>query len=87
MAFSKEPVRTAISVGEIRIVFRDDAPAGLPINGPEESISYQVLINYSDESQMWRKGDLAPHLTGAQITTIVNFVNAMRTKAVAEFIG
>jgi hypothetical protein len=83
MAFTKEVILTPVAIGEIRITMIDPMPN---TNNPQE-IRYQAQIVYSDTSTETRIGDLAPELTPAQINSLKSFIAAMRTKAVAEFIG
>lgn len=87
MAFTREAIRTPVAVGEIHIELID-APLGLPPAMPAtKGATYRVQILYSDGTTDWRNGDLVPHITQNQINQLLAFMDAMRTKAVAEFIG
>ena len=45
---------------------------------------YSVQVRYSDGDLDVITGDLVPHLTPAQINTLLTFIADMRTKAEAE---
>lgn len=82
MAFSKEPVKTPVSVYNIRITLTDnDATSGFP-----SSKNFQVDIKFNNGSIETRSGDLTPHLSAAQLTQLNSFLTAMRAKATAEFL-
>lgn len=82
MAFTHEAGRTATSIGRIEILLRD-----FPSETPAQTVLYQVQVIFSDGTDVQRAGNLAPHLTQTQINQLVAFMDSMRTKAVAEFIG
>lgn len=80
MSFTKEPTRTPTSLGDISIELFSPSDGGTP----KAAYSIQVLL--SDGSTRVLTGDLLPQLTAGQITTITNFMAAIRTKATAEIL-
>jgi hypothetical protein len=59
-------------------------------NGQEvlagNSIRFSVTIGYSDGSLAQATGNLKPHLTPQQISTIENFIGTLRIKAISELL-
>lgn len=82
MAFQKAVGRTPVDVGKIEVWMTTD-PSAIP----SQTIWYRVQVIFSDGTSEDRTGDLAPELSGAQITQQVGFMAAMRTKAITGFIG
>ena len=53
-----------------------------------QSIEFRLTIDDQFDSPMGhRHGDLLPHLTNGQKTALIDFMDAMWAKAVAEVIG
>lgn len=82
MAFTREATRTAAAVEVVSCTFVSPNPS----SGASMSASFTVIIKFSDGSSETRNGDLLPHLTPAQTTTVTAFVASLRTKAIAEFL-
>lgn len=82
MAFSKEPVRTPTGIADIEVrLYSPD-----PTSEAQSGASFAVQVRYSDGSVKVLTGDLVPHLTTQQINSLLSFMAAMRTKAVAEIL-
>lgn len=82
MAFVREPVKTPNAIGDIGIELFNPDPTGTGVAGA----TYSVQVRYSDGSLSVLTGNLVPHLTQAQINSLLAFTAAMRTKAVAEIL-
>lgn len=82
MAFTKEPSRVPAAIAAISIQLYDPDPTGSEV----ASSSFSVQVVMSDGSLVVRTGDLAPHITVAQRNSLLTFMAAMRTKAVAEIL-
>ena len=80
MTFTQEAVKTPTSIGPIRIKLTN-LPDGTNTTFFTVEVLDQNGILFSEE-----RGDLTPHLSAGQITTINNFLAAMRTKAVDEIL-
>lgn len=80
MALPREAARTPTAIGDIRITLIDPDPTG----SEPQAAGYEFQLRYSDGSVEMRRGDLTPHLTQQQISSLVAFMAAMRAKAVAE---
>jgi hypothetical protein len=82
MAFSTEPNRTPTSIGAIRIVLDD-------LNGtnPGKTVTFSVeVLDASGATMAVKSGNLQPHLTAQQLSTLSEFLDDMRAKAAAEII-
>lgn len=82
MAFSEITTISATAIKDISIQIFDPDPLG----SENQAIEYSVQIEFSDGSIQIKKGDLQPHLTGTQITTLVSFMASLRTQAGNEFL-
>jgi hypothetical protein len=82
MAFTKEAVRTANAIGDITVTLYSADPTGTEIDGA----SYSVQVKFDDGSVVVRSGNLVPHITQSQISGLLSFMAAMRTKAITEFL-
>ena len=80
MAFPSQSSRVPTSIGTIQITLTDnDGTQG------NSSALFQLTVLDADGAPMKTiSGDLTPQLTNGQKTTIWTFLQAMRTKAVAE---
>lgn len=77
--------------GEITILSTGAGPAATPYH-----IDYQyhdqggayviTILDQNGEAMLERSGDLAPHLTSQEKTTIANFLDTLRARALAEAI-
>lgn len=82
MAFTKEATRVPQRIAAIEVTLYSPDPLGTESPGA----SYSVQVMYSTGEVRALTGDLVPHLTPAQITSLQSFMAAMRTKAVAEIL-
>lgn len=82
MAFSSAVTLVPSAIGEIEITLISPDPAG------DESprATFRVEVRYSDGSTRIVAGDLVPHLTPAQITGQLNFLDAMRAQAISQIL-
>lgn len=83
MAFDLIPAKTASKIIDNSVQLFDPDPDGDEIQG----IGYSVQVRYSDGSLEVEKGDLVPHLTGAQISALQDFMASLRVQANSEFLG
>lgn len=82
MAFSKEPIRTPVAIGdlEVRLYLPD------PLSGEVSSVSFSIQIKHSDGSLRVITGDLLPHLTSQRKTSLNQFMNDLRQQAITELL-
>lgn len=81
MPFTKEATRVANGIGGINITMHTTGPSGAG-----GQVTYEVKVIYSDGTVVVRSGDLIPQLTPAQLSSLISFMDVMRTKAIAEFL-
>lgn len=82
MAFSREPTRTPVAIGNIEIRLYDPDPAEMNQRGAD----FAVVVRFDDGEVKVMRGDLVPHLSQAQINALLGFVADMRTKAETEIL-
>jgi hypothetical protein len=82
MAFDKVAVPTPIKIADISVELFSPDPTGEEV--PNARFSVQVTMN--DGTVKVLTGDLTPHLTQVQITSLLAFMSAMRAKAIAEIL-
>ena len=51
-----------------------------------KSIDFEAAVRLSDGSGNTRHGDLAPHLTAAQKTALINFMDVLREMAIRQIV-
>jgi hypothetical protein len=76
-------------IGTVSIVLKDwpAKPAGVsPAVAAGQSAHFAVDVVYSDGSTEQVRGNLGPHLTAGQLSALVDFLAAMRAKAIAEIL-
>ena len=76
MAFSKEPTRTPIAIADISIQLMSPDPTGTDT----PTADFSVQVRYSDNTIRVLTGNLAPHLTQAQINALQSFMASLRTQ-------
>lgn len=83
MPITKQPAKTPVSVGTIRIIIEDINPNIPMMEGfaAQDNIQYSLWLHYDDGSVQHLQGNLAPHLSGAQINAAVAFAAAIRQLA------
>lgn len=84
MAFTKEVVRSPVSIGDISIDLFDPDPNAIEIE--QKGATYNVQIRYSDGVIETRSGNLLPHITTAQRNGLQSFMASLRTQAATEFL-
>lgn len=82
MAFVRVESRTPTSIGLIEVHLADQNG-----NNNERGIrgSVRILDQNGEQIREWQ-GDLRQHLTAAQLNGLVALLDALRTKAAAEFL-
>jgi hypothetical protein len=85
MAFNPEPTRTPEAIGNIVVTLRDsveymETPAG-------QSASFSLIVVFDDGSTIRRSGNLAPHLEGPEQSALMDFMDTLRARAVAQILG
>ena len=89
MAFTRKPTKTPTAIGNVSIVLKDwpSRAAGLePAVAAGQSAHFAVVVVFDDGSVEQVRGNLVPHLTAGQITTIQGFLATLRAKAAAELL-
>jgi len=83
MAFTPEQPKTPASIGDISIVLTDYADIE-----ELDTADYEIQVLQADGSLFHlASGNLVPHLTAGQISTLQAFIADMRAKAIAEILG
>lgn len=83
MAFEPEPTRTPEAIGNIVVILKD----AFGESGPYQSAHFDVRIVLSDGREVSRRGDLVPHITPAQRTALMDFMDGLRTQAETQILG
>lgn len=90
MAFQPINIKTPTAVQKIVIKLVSELfPDGGGGTTDERGIAYEVTVVDQDGNGMpfpHSSGNLQPHLSGAQLTQLNQFMTDMRTKAEAEFL-
>lgn len=88
MAFTQETVKTPTTIGGIRVVMDFPVDENLtPVADADKTIRGRVEIyDQNDEPMDGWGGNLRPHLTGAQLTALSDFLDALRTQANTELL-
>ncbi|MBU2060140.1 MAG: hypothetical protein KKB38_20710 [Gammaproteobacteria bacterium] len=82
MTFPPAVVKTPIDIGNVVIILKDGEVEGAPF----QTAHFHLDVKYNDGSTAHRRGDLAPHLTPAQISALQDFMSDMRIKAEEELL-
>jgi hypothetical protein len=82
MPFPTEIVRVPTAIGDMRIEIID--PTGVP--SEITSVFYIEILDQNGNVIRAISGNLAPHLTPAQITGALTLLAALRAKAVDEIL-
>lgn len=83
MPFLREITRTPAAIGQIRVTLITPDPRFVE-ESPEAN--FLVEIVYADGTIERRGGNLLSHITPAQRNALQNFMNSLRTQAVAELL-
>jgi len=79
--FDAEPSRMPTSIGRIKIELADeDGTTG------GYAAYYEAQVVMDDGTRRTRRGNLVPHLTPAQRTALIGFVQDLRTQAEAQIL-
>jgi len=81
MAFNKEEPRIPAAIGDISVVLTDYSG----VDPSTARFEVQVLMQDGNIFKLIQ-GDLAPHLTSAQISGLMDFMDDMRAKAESEIL-
>ena len=82
-AFNEELTRVPVAITSISVVLKDTFDE----NGdPYQSAHYSVRVVFSDGSTVVRKGDLVQYITPQQRQGLLDFMSALRTQAIDEFL-
>jgi len=82
MAFDVETAVVATGIGKVTVFLAD----GEDDEVPYQSANFRVEIWRSDGTKGSRAGDLVPHITPAQRTALLGFMDDLRTQAEGEFL-
>lgn len=85
-AFDKASVgRTPVEIRDLSVVLVDYAE-----NGEEQparqAARFEVQVKYSSGEIVLKQGDLATHITAAQINALKAFMTALRAQAVTQIL-
>jgi hypothetical protein len=83
MAFDKMAVPTPTKIADISVELFSPDPTG----EGTPSAKYSVQVTMSDGTVKVLTGELTPHLTQAQTTSLLAFMSSMRAKAIAEILS
>jgi hypothetical protein len=88
MAFTREPVRTPVEIGNIVIILEDAVEEnGVALQTPLQSASFNVRIVLSDGTVITRKGNLVQHITPARRAALMNFMDGLRVQAEEQILS
>ena len=76
-------IRTPEAIEDLSITLTDCVATEEPAR---QAAEYSVQVRYDDGSIKVMTGNLVPHLTPAQVTGLMDFVDAMRIKAESEIL-
>jgi len=82
MAFERLSDVTPEAIGNITVVLEDPDPTG----PGSQRARFVVVVKNSDGTVKRLDGNLAPHLTAQQISTVQSFLTAIRNKAIGEIL-
>ncbi len=83
MAFDKAITAVPTAIEDISITLTDYIATDEPAR---QTAEYSVQVHYDDDEIKVLTGDLVPHLTPAQITALMGFMDDLRVKAGAEIL-
>jgi len=88
MTFDKATTRTPVSIEDLSVVLTDYTENQAEEGEPEvyQTGRFEVQVKYSTGEIKLIQGDLVPHLTTAQITGLMGFMDDMRAKAESEIL-
>jgi hypothetical protein len=91
VAFERQPTVRPVAILGLNVTLvdvpaRGDAedPEGAGYTPARKEAWYRIEVSMSDGSIKTLQGDLVPHLSGAQITGLMDFMTDVRAKAEAE---
>lgn len=84
MVFPPAETKVPVAIGNIVVTLKDAVATAE--TAAYQSVSYDVIVEYSDSSNIHKRGNLVLHLTPTQISSLQTFLSAMRTKAEVEFL-
>ena len=89
MAFNQESADTPTSIGIIIVTLKDAITGGGETgDDPYQSAGFRVEILDQNGSRMaMRNGNLAPHITPAQRTALMDFMDSLRVQAAAQILS
>jgi len=82
MTFAAEPVRIPVRIAAIEVCLYSPDPLGVEVSGA----NYSAQVVYSTGEVRALTGNLVPHLTQAQVNSLLNFMSAIRAKAETEIL-
>lgn len=83
MSLPKAETRTPDTIEDISITLTDYIATDEPAR---QAAEYSAQVRYDNDEIKVLTGDLVPHLTPAQITALMGFMDDLRTKAEAEIL-
>jgi len=87
MTFVLETGRTADGIGNIVVILKD----AVEVTGDDpqdayQSAHFQLVVEFDDDSTSQRRGDLVPHITTAERTALMDFMDTLRARAIAQIL-
>jgi hypothetical protein len=83
MAFDAEPTRTPERIGRLMVILESPDPT----SSAAPSAQYRVQVWLSDGTDVYRTGNLTPHITVQQRDALLAFMENLRTQAETEMLG
>ena len=83
MPLPQAVIRIPEAIADISITLTDYIATDEPAR---QAAEYSVQVRYDNDGIKVLTGDLVPHLTAAQITALMGFMDDLRVKAEAEIL-
>lgn len=87
MAFQPELTKMPDGIGNIVVILKDAVE--VTSDDPQaayQSAHFQLVIEFDDESTGQRRGDLASHITAEERAALMDFMDALRARAIAQIL-
>lgn len=89
MAFTPESTKIPSGIGNIVVILKDAVEVeviGGTLELAYQSAHYQLVVEFDDDSAKQRRGDLVPHITPAERTMLMDFMDTLRARADAQIL-
>ena len=79
MTFEQESTKTPESIGRMTITLMTEPP-------DHQEAEYDLVIGFDDGSTTTKRGGLIPHITPAERTALMGFMDTLRARAESEIL-